>query len=49
MRFLRMLYMRQKQKAMTSWALIIPLHTNEIPLQKRDLFLPYYTTKKTVV
>ena len=49
MRFLLILYIRQRQKAMISWALIILSHTSEIPLQKRDLFVPYYTTKKTVV
>ena len=47
MRFLLILYIRQRQ--MGSWALIILPHTSEIPLQKRDLFVPYYTTKKTVV
>ena len=49
MRFLLILFIRQRQKAMTSWDLIIPLHTSEIPLQKRGLFCSYYTTKKTVV
>ena len=44
MRFLRILFMRSRQKVMTSATLIYSPHLNEIPPQKRGLTGPSYTT-----
>ena len=44
MRFLRILFVRSRQKVMTSLALIYSPHFNEIPPQKRGVTGAPYTT-----